>query len=1207
MINRGVLLKDLQKLVIRLEDDLRQRCALEPEIEARLKAQHDAARAAGRTALSLLDWKEEQLTQGAVSWVLSSVFVRFLEDNGLIERPLLSGPLKPVDRRKLAQEHRAHYFQRHPIHSNREYLEQVFKDVAELPGMRDLFDARHAPLWSLEVTGDGAAAIIDFWHSANPDTGELRHDFTDPEWNTRFLGDLYQDLSESARKKFALLQTPEFVEEFILDRTLEPALEDVALGEFLLIDPTCGSGHFLLGAFQRLFERWQRAEPGTNPRALAQRALDAVHGVDLNPYAAAIARFRLLIAALRASVVTRLAAAPAFGIHVLAGDSLLHGAPAAQGIMMSEAVPGSLRHAYDVEDLAALEEMLKPGGYHAVVGNPPYITVKDRALNQAYRDRYDACHGKYSLVVPFVQRFFQLAEPRAGRVGMIVANSFMKRAFGKKLVENFLRQVDLTHVVDASGAYIPGHGTPTVLFFGRNRAPVGDAVRVVMGTRGEPSTPTDPAQGLVWTAILRQIDVPGSEGPWVSVTDVPRSRLASHPWSIGGGGAAELKEALQDASDCTLRDITSAIGVMAILGEEEVFQIPSGHLALGERARFGKLVVGDDVRDWALESCPCLLPYDTAFRFDDSACPARHLFVYRTVLRQTIYFGQSREARGLDWREYAILVQDKLRAPLSIVFAFVATHNHFVLDRGGKIFKQSAPVMKLIKGSTEDDHLGLLGLLNSSSACFWLKQVCQNRGSTVDDRGARQRTAPFEDFYEIGSTLLEKFPLPVERPLQLAISLDDEGAKRIKNAPSTLVASGAIPTADLLRCAQRAETSARFRAVSLQEELDWWCYRAYGLLLEDLCHVGDDLPGLDLGERAFEIVLARRVGGGEEQTTWFERHRSRPITEIPAHWPAAYRALVQRRIDVIERNRDVALIERPEYKRRWVTEPWEEQVERALRKWLLERLEREDLWCEPVLTSTARLARVLRGDADFMSVAALYRDDPEFDVERLVAELVEPESVPCLPSLRYTSSGLRKRERWEATWDLQRAEDRIDARTQLAPNDPAHLKVLDAKALKASEVGPIDPPPKYKSEDFLKGDYWRLRGKLDVPKERFVSYPHCSRDTDPSLVIAWAGWDHLQHARALATYFQDMKEREGWPKERLQPLLAGIQELLPWLKQWHDELDPEYGVRMGDYFASFVESEARALGFTLDDLRNWRPPQLQRKPRGRRARGKEEA
>ena len=47
----------------------------------------------------------------------------------------------------------------------------------------------------------------------------------------------------------------------------------------------------------------------------------------------------------------------------------------------------------------------------------------------------------------------------------------MKREFGKKLIEEFFAQkVDLTHVIDTSGAYIPGHGTPTVILFGPQHA-----------------------------------------------------------------------------------------------------------------------------------------------------------------------------------------------------------------------------------------------------------------------------------------------------------------------------------------------------------------------------------------------------------------------------------------------------------------------------------------------------------------------------------------------------------------------------------------------------------------------------------------------------------------------------------------------------------------------------------------------------------------
>jgi hypothetical protein len=78
-----------------------------------------------------------------------------------------------------------------------------------------------------------------------------------------------------------------------------------------------------------------------------------------------------------------------------------------------------------------------------------------------------------------------------------------------------------------------------------------------------------------------------------------------------------------------------------------------------------------------------------------------------------------------------------------------------------------------------------------------------------------------------------------------------------------------------------------------------------------------------------------------------------------------------------------------------------------------------------------------------------------------------------------------------------------------------------------------------------------------------------------------------------------MKDNEGWEPARLQPLLAGLDELVPWLQQWHNELDPTYGERMGDYYAAFVRDEARALGFTLEDLRGWRPAVVAAK-RGRR-------
>ena len=258
------------------------------------------------------------------------------------------------------------------------------------------------------------------------------HDLRDPSLSTRFLGDLYQDLSQHAKDTYALLQTPVFVEEFILDRTLEPALKERPLEGFRLIDPTCGSGHFLLGAFDRLLDRWHKHAPGLELQARVQAALDAIHGVDLNPFAVAIARFRLTVAALQASGLSSLEAAPAFTFHLAVGDSLIHGPD-------PDVLPGMsdrtayMSFTYATEDGPLLLELLEEGRYDVVVGNPPYITVKDKALNQIYRSKYaNVCKGTYALTVPFMALFFALAKSgeQAGWVGQITSNSFMKREFG---------------------------------------------------------------------------------------------------------------------------------------------------------------------------------------------------------------------------------------------------------------------------------------------------------------------------------------------------------------------------------------------------------------------------------------------------------------------------------------------------------------------------------------------------------------------------------------------------------------------------------------------------------------------------------------------------------------------------------------------------------------------------------------------------------
>ena len=322
MIDRKALLADLRRQLKRLEQDLAERAENVPEMKSSLVAEYYAAREAERTGDTFLVWRNGALTQAAVAWLLGCVFVRFVEDNGLVEAPQIAGP---GERNTHAADRQTLYFRSRPTDSDRDYLLDVFAEVARLPGITRLYDREHNPVWRHGISGDAARDLLAFWRLVDPDSGALRHDFTDPDWDTRFLGDLYQDLSDEARKRYALLQTPAFVEEFILDRTLTPALDEFGLAGLRLIDPACGSGHFLLGAFSRLLSAWFNREPGTPERVLVQRALDGVYGVDINPFAAAIARFRLLVAALRASRIELLREAPDFRMNVAAGDSLLHG------------------------------------------------------------------------------------------------------------------------------------------------------------------------------------------------------------------------------------------------------------------------------------------------------------------------------------------------------------------------------------------------------------------------------------------------------------------------------------------------------------------------------------------------------------------------------------------------------------------------------------------------------------------------------------------------------------------------------------------------------------------------------------------------------------------------------------------------------------------------------------------------------------------
>ncbi|WP_435973564.1 BREX-2 system adenine-specific DNA-methyltransferase PglX [Streptomyces sp. Qhu_M48] len=1220
------LVKDLKRQVLLLEDDLRARTESEDEIRTRLETEYRQAQESRRTAARYESWRDERVTQSAAAWVLACVFVRFCEDNGLIDEPFIAGP---GDRLAVAEARHEAFFRENPRLNNRDWLLAAFDHLAKSnTTAAGLFDRDHNPLWDIMPGYEAATELLSFWRRWGAG-GEIRFDFTDPEWDTRFLGDLYQDLSEHARKTYALLQTPEFVEEFILDLTLEPAVSEHEFGldpvwtgpdgrerrGLRTIDPACGSGHFLLGIFHRLMDKWRAAEPGTDVWTLVRRSLESVHGCDKNPFAVSIARFRLLVAAMRAAGSRRLADAPPFPINVAVGDSLLHGRDAA-GIqtdldtLFAEMSVGREEGAFaysteDVWDYAKRVDLLGRGSYHVVVGNPPYITVKDKQENENYRAAYDASAGIYALSVPFAQRLFELGvkgpgghRGGGGFVGQITSNSFMKREFGKKLIQTVFRnRVELSHVIDASGAFIPGHGTPTVILVGRNRVPnASRSIRAVLGVRGEPGQPRDPALGAVWQAIVRQLNIPGSESPWVSVEDADARRFFSHPWSLSGGGAAGLM-AILDAFPVKLKERIARLGFYGDTHADDAFTLPvDGPLAKMAKTLHAKVSHrGDQTRDWLfVDRDLTVVPYSEKrelLKLEELGGEfVRHFWPLRTDLWMRGTFGGGNyRTDGRQWWAWHQFPLDKKTATWAIAFAFVATHNHFVLDRKSRVFNRSAPIIKLPQGVGVGEFIELLGLLNSSTVCFYLKQVSQGKGGSGLGRGVQDEE--WEERYEFTGTKIQELPLPESLPDEIGLSLDSIAGELAGTEPSALVES-TVPARSILDDFRARYFGLRQQMIAMQEELDWEVYRLYGLLTGGVAmrttvpeDKRADTPEVQLGERAFEIVLARKVEAGEVETAWFKRHGSTPVIEIPAHWPDWYRDIVQARIDLINRQpKGIGLIERPEHKRRWSAEPWEKKERAALRTWLLDRMENADLWYEvrdglrrPRPMTVNNLADQLSTDADFTSVAALYAADhlgkPDLPLPQVLSEVVADEHVPYLAAMRYKDSGLRTRKEWEDVWELQRKEDRTGER-------------LD-----------IDPPAKYKSSDFLRASYWSNRGKLDVPKERFISYPEAGPDADSTLMLGWAGWDHKDQAQALFDLLKARTTRDGWDTERIVPLLAGLREVMPWVVQWHGEYDDEWGDVPAEELVAEYEEQLRKHQVGAAELIAWRPV---KKSRGRK-------
>jgi len=477
-----------------------------------------------------------------------------------------------------------------------------------------------------------------------------------------------------------------------------------------------------------------------------------------------------------------------------------------------------------------------------------------------------------------------------------------------------------------------------------------------------------------------------------------------------------------------------------------------------------------------------------------------------------------------------------------IAFAFVATHNHFVLDRGGKVFNRSAPVIKLPPSATLDDHLNLIGLLNTSTLALWMRQVFHDKGN--GGYGGGIASEDWERFYEYDSTKLQQAPLTISdrsARVVLASALDATAHDRAACLPSALLA-GDWTNADLpmlLAVARERHRVLTHRLVALQEELDWLTYGSYGLL-DTVETVGpDDVEPLAPGHRPFEILAARADEDAEpdEKSAWWSRHGHDKVTEIPEQYTAATRRRIQDRMDRIEADPRLQLLESFPHKRRWQLPDLPAEEKKAAESWLLDRL--EDLFAparegrpagalaKPRPYRLEEIVAAWSRDERVDAAARVLTGSGDVDLTLVAEKLLQGHALPDNPYRLYSAEGLRKLDAWKAVWALQDRED-------------------------GGEQVEIPLPPQWKKEDFLKQDFYSVRGKLNVPRERFVRFGEL---TPPG--YGWNGWRDRERALAQVEAYTLTESDPGDPlpqptatDPRRCGATLGLWESLPDVKRW---------------------------------------------------------
>ncbi|MDP9201530.1 MAG: N-6 DNA methylase [Gemmatimonadota bacterium] len=265
------------------------------------------------------------------------------------------------------------------------------------------------------------------------------------------------------KKAGGVFYTPTYIVDYIVKHTIGPLLDGKTpkqisggrQGPLRILDPACGSGTFLLQAYQYLLDWYRDAyvaegakkKAGGRAPVLFQATggewrlttserkrilLTHIFGVDIDFQAVEVTKLSLLLKVLEGESDQTLQktfqlfqerALPDLDQNIKRGNSLVESdfeglGLRADGDFLQGVYPFNWRQEYP--------SVFAVGGFDAVIGNPPYSyrNATEDALREYYDARYESTEGNYELYKLFLEKSLDLTRA-GGRVGMIVSASFL--------------------------------------------------------------------------------------------------------------------------------------------------------------------------------------------------------------------------------------------------------------------------------------------------------------------------------------------------------------------------------------------------------------------------------------------------------------------------------------------------------------------------------------------------------------------------------------------------------------------------------------------------------------------------------------------------------------------------------------------------------------------------------------------------------------